>query len=367
MDIGLVHPELIYSRGAEKQACKLAYFLDKQGHDVSFYTFEKNPEYVFDPLLKSVEIISLDQTWNRELRLGMDYLRWFSLMKKLSHKIAPHDIINSHNHPAQWISHFTSLPTVWTCNEPYHYNVSSMMRKIYYPHTSLDKKLSSKLKLILSLDSRMEDVIRDRYPNPVETIGSGVDLDRKIKHVENDFMDVIFVGPIFPQKRPLDIVKAFSLLENENINPKLHFVGDILSPELQKQMSDLARSSALEIVFYGSISDDELYRLYDMADISIFVPEAQPWGIFPLETILGGIPTIISDQCGIRDVLPDDYFVVQTGNIKQLASKILEIKEDRKGYLLKTVKLSANISEKYSWENYAKRMVDVFRKVLNEL
>ena len=35
-----------------------------------------------------------------------------------------------------------------------------------------------------------------------------------------------------------------------------------------------------------------------MADISVFVPESEPWGIFPLETILGGIPTIISDQCG---------------------------------------------------------------------
>ena len=64
MDIGIVHPELIYPRGAEKQVCKLSYYLDKMGHDVTIYTFEKEKKYAFDPLLENVDIISLNKKWS---------------------------------------------------------------------------------------------------------------------------------------------------------------------------------------------------------------------------------------------------------------------------------------------------------------
>ena len=47
----MIHPELSHPRGAEKQVCKLCYFLDKMGHDITFYTFEKENNYVFDYLL----------------------------------------------------------------------------------------------------------------------------------------------------------------------------------------------------------------------------------------------------------------------------------------------------------------------------
>ena len=39
--------------GAEKQVCKLSYYLDKMGHDVTIYTFEKEENCVFNPLLKN--------------------------------------------------------------------------------------------------------------------------------------------------------------------------------------------------------------------------------------------------------------------------------------------------------------------------
>ena len=59
MDIGIVHPELIYPRGAEKQVCKLSYYLNKMGHDITIYTFEKEDNYIFDSYLENVKIVSL--------------------------------------------------------------------------------------------------------------------------------------------------------------------------------------------------------------------------------------------------------------------------------------------------------------------
>ena len=214
----------------------------------------------------------------------------------------------------------------------------------------------------------MEKIIRKRYPDkPVSTINSGADLKRNINHKENDYFDSIFVGPINPQKRPLDILRAFSLIKDKIKNIKLHFVGQVLTPELKKEMEKVASDNNLKIIFHGLISDEKLYELYDIADIAVFVPELQPWGVFPLETILGGIPTIISDQCGIIDILPNDFPIVKTGHINELASKILEIEENYVEHVNKAKNVAKIISEKYSWESYTKRMLDVFNNSLNSL
>lgn len=352
MDIGLVHPELIYPRGAEKQLCKLSYHLMKMGHEVTIYTFEKDENYLFDPMLKNVNITSLNTKWVLNYLFELNQFRWANLIKKISTKIGDHDIINAHNHPAQWISKFTDIPVVWMCNEPYH-----------KPHR-LDNYLSYKVRSTLSISTEIETIIKDRYPEMnVETIGSGADLERKIKHIDDDYFDLIFVGPLHPKKRQLDIIKAFSLLKDEIPNARLHFVGGevgLLSKRLKSSMIDLAQKSQLEIIFYDSISNEELYSLYDIADISVFVPESEPWGIFPLETILGGITTIISDQCGVVDILPDNHPVIETGNIKQLANKILDVKNNYNVYKNETLKTSKLISKNYSWESYSKRMENNF-------
>lgn len=363
MDIGIIQPELIYPRGAEKQVCKLSYYLTKMGHEVTIYTFEKKEPYIFDPLLKDVEIISLNVRWFVDIPYGQEYLRWLYLIKKISKKVKEHDVINAHNHPAQWISKFTKIPTIWMCNEPpMYYNIPKDIRRLkYFFHDSFDRYLSSNVRLVLALDSIMKEIIKEKYLNKrVEIIGSGVDLNRKIKHSNNNYFDVLFVGPIYPQKRPLDIIQVCSLIKEKVSNLRLHFVGDVILPELKKEMVTLSQKNSLDIIFYNSVSDEKLYELYDVADMVVFVPEAQPWGIFPLETILAGIPTIISDQCGIKDILPNDFPIVETGNFKQIASRILEIIENYEEYRKKTNEISKIISEKYSWEAYSKRMVNIF-------
>jgi len=364
MDIGIFHPELIYPRGAEKQVCKLSYYLNKMGHEITIYTFQKENDYIFDPLIKDIELISLNKKWAINLLFGANYPRWIYLIKKMSTKLKKHDIINAHNHPAQWISKYTDIPTVWMCNEPY-YDDNKGLRFFY---NRIDAEYSSNVQLTLAISPEIENVVKNRYPQlKVDTVGSGADLERRINHIQNNHFDLIFVGPLHPKKRQLDIIKAFTLIKNEIPNARLHFVGGnvgFLSNRYKKSMIDLSTKNDLDILFYNSVSDEELYRLYDIADIAVFVPELEPWGIFPLETILGGIPTVISNQCGIKNILPSNYPIVEKGNIKQLADSILKIYENQDLYKKRTFKASKMIEKNYSWESYSRRMESYFQKTI---
>ena len=273
MDIGIVQPELIYLRGAEKQVCKLSYYLTKMGHEVTIYTFEKKENYGFDLSLENVNIVSLDTKWFISSIFSLNHFRWVHLIKKLSSKLGDYDIINAHNHPAQWISKFTDIPTVWMCNEP------------YYRNNFVDKYYSANIQFTLPISHEIEKIIKNLYPQTkLKTIGSGAELERDIKHINNGYFDLIFVGPLHPKKRQLDIVKALSLIKNEMENVRLHFVGGIVdasSNDIKKSMINLADKNGLSIFFYDSISNEELYNLYDVADISVFVPESEP-GVFSL-------------------------------------------------------------------------------------
>jgi glycosyltransferase involved in cell wall biosynthesis len=198
-------------------------------------------------------------------------------------------------------------------------------------------------------------------------VGSGGGLIREINHVHDDYFDSIFIGPLSHPKRPLDIVNAFSNLNNEIPNSRLHFVignTGIVSNRIKKEMVELANENDLEIFFYGSVSDERLYELYDLADIAVFVPESEPWGIFPLETLLGNIPTVISDQCGMKSVLPNNDLIVETGNIEEISNKILDIYKNYEDYKLKTSQIAKIVRAEYSWENYTKRMLECFNELI---
>ncbi len=370
MDIGIVHPNLIYPRGAEKQVSKLSHYLQKLDNEVTIYTFEKSEPYYFDDELKNVNIVSLDEKWIIKSKLGLDIPRWYLLSKKLSKELKNHDILNYHNFPAQWVSNFTTMPGIWTCNEPsFYFRMSNMKRSMLAPVFKFDRYMSKNIDLIFSLDSNVKKDIEIQYPNKkVEVIGSSVDLDKNITHIENESFDILFVGPISHQKRPLDIVKAVSLINSKN-NFKLHFVGESTSENLLDEILNIAKKNQIDINIYGYITDEKLYELYNLADLSVFVPEFQPWGIFPLETILAGIPTIISNSCGIIEIFDKEEisdFIVETGDINSLSNKIQDILDNERHYINKVDKISKFLKKNYSWEKYSKRVYGEFSKFLEK-
>jgi glycosyltransferase involved in cell wall biosynthesis len=92
--------------------------------------------------------------------------------------------------------------------------------------------------------------------------------------------------------------------------------------------------------------------------------EKQPWGIFPLETFLGNIPTLTSNQTGINEFVSNNDFIFKTGDIRDLSEKIFSVLNNPEFYQKKVEKISNEIDNNFSWKGYSKRFYNLLEETV---
>ncbi|MFL5834086.1 MAG: glycosyltransferase family 4 protein, partial [Solirubrobacterales bacterium] len=74
--------------------------------------------------------------------------------------------------------------------------------------------------------------------------------------------------------------------------------------ELKKQASRLGLDE--HGTFMGWIGDDVLHSLYRIADLCVVPSIYEPFGIVALEAMASGVPCIVADTGGLREVVPHE-------------------------------------------------------------
>ena len=131
-------------------------------------------------------------------------------------------------------------------------------------------------------------------------------LDKKI---------ILTSGKYVPKKRPLDLLKAYHLLNNQNI--ALLFLGD---GELRNEMEDYIKENNLSDVYLtGFKNQSEIGKYFAVADIFVLASDAgETWGLVVNEAMNFGLPIIVSDMVGCAEDLVIENvngFIFNIGNI----------------------------------------------------
>jgi len=173
---------------------------------------------------------------------------------------------------------------------------------------------------------------------------------------------VLFLGRITLQKGPdyfLDAAKK--VLENEK-NIKFIIAG---SGDMEVDMIERAArlGIAQHVLFTGFLRGDDIDRAYKMADLYVMPSVSEPFGITPLEAMRNGTPVIISKQSGVSEVIKN-CLKVDFWDIDEMASKIIAVlKYNALHHCLKEHGLIE--IKKISWNDSAKKCIDVYKKVLS--
>ncbi len=114
----------------------------------------------------------------------------------------------------------------------------------------------------------------------------------------NGSFKFIYAGRVSREKNIEVMLKAFSRLIDEGCDADLIIVGDgPLRDELQMKYNDP------QIVFTGYLYGDELAKTYASADLFVFPSLTDTFGNVVLEAHASGLPAIVSDEGGPREIV----------------------------------------------------------------
>ena len=209
------------------------------------------------------------------------------------------------------------------------------------------------------------DLIRSKYDRDSELIPNGVAAVKPLhgrKHLERLFLEpgryFLQVSRIVPEKRQLDLIKAYSLARPHDW--KLVLVGGADDSAYSREVQEAAAIHG--VVMTGFQSGDALAEIYSGAGAFVLPSSHEGLPIAMLEALSYGLPVIASDIAANIEVGLDSASYFALGDAEALAMRLVHIasspddayaREGRRNW----------VKSRYDWDEIARRTIDVYRRV----
>jgi phosphatidylinositol alpha-mannosyltransferase len=235
------------------------------------------------------------------------------------------------------------------------------------------KKWMAKLEGKIAVSKAALGFIDRYFPGEYRIIPNGIDLQRfsdKVGPIEkygDGKLNILFVGRLEKRKGFKYMLGAYGRVKKEF--PQCRLI--VVSPpgRLCKRYERIAAMRGLsDVIFAGYVSDEDLPRYYNTADI--FCAPATGWesfGMVLLEAMATGKPIVASDIPGYAGLISHgvEGLLVKPRDEKALAGAILTLLKDKP----MQEKMGASGKRKakdYSWDVVAQRVMDYYQYLLQK-
>lgn len=177
-----------------------------------------------------------------------------------------------------------------------------------------------------------------------------MDPKEEIKTDSNFHNRIISVGRLTQRKNQLELIKAFQLLNLEGT--ELVFLG--AWDEDYKQICDdyIAEHQLKSVSFLGHVDDP--WSMITDKDLAVFPSSMETFGLVYVESVLNGIPTILSDNAGHRsafEYMNEQGHMYHLGDLKALTRTISDTLAQFNKEKREAVQAVPSLKERYSLES----------------
>ncbi|WP_302171397.1 glycosyltransferase family 4 protein [uncultured Streptococcus sp.] len=177
-----------------------------------------------------------------------------------------------------------------------------------------------------------------------------MDSKEEIKTDSNFHNRIISVGRLTQRKNQLELIKAFQLLNLEGT--ELVFLG--AWDEDYKQICDdyIAEHHLKSISFLGHVDDP--WSMITDKDLAVFPSSMETFGLVYVESVLNGIPTILSDNAGHRsafEYMNEQGHIYHLGDLEALTRIISDTLAQFNKEKREAVQAVPSLKERYSLES----------------
>jgi len=171
---------------------------------------------------------------------------------------------------------------------------------------------------------------------------------------------ILFLGKITPRKGVDFLVRAYSLLQRDNV--VLVIAGNDMGYKSEVERLITVRNLRGRVIFTGLLIDDEKLAAYQDADVLVYPSVYEIFGLVPFEAMLCGTPVIVSDDCGCGEIIRREGIgkLIRYNDDKGLRDAIEEVLINPEHVDEMTLRGKEFIKQKLSWEMIAEQYEDVY-------
>lgn len=196
--------------------------------------------------------------------------------------------------------------------------------------------------------------------NKIRVVPNGVGL-AGIRPGGKSSQKVLFLGRLTGQKSPGNFVEMAERVAREVPGAEFVVAG---RGELEDELKARARDLGLigRIRFPGFLSRSQVMAELATTAVLCLPSRSEPFGLVALEAAAHGVPTVLTENCGVREVLPSAT-VVPVGDVDAMAEAVAALLEDD-GLRSRRGREARKEAEVASWDLAADRIVEVYREVV---
>ncbi len=219
---------------------------------------------------------------------------------------------------------------------------------------------------IIAVSNLTRNTVIEKYginPEKVVTVYNAVDPlpDHEKLQLKRGITDkvVTFLGRVTLQKGPEYFVQAAYKVLKKMDNVRFVMAG---SGELLEKMIHWTSALGISDRFHytGFLKGDDVTRMFSISDVYVMPSVSEPFGISPLEAMQSNVPSIISHQSGVAEILKY-AFKVDFWDVDALADAIYgllnypSLSEMFKKYGVEEV-------NNMKWENSGKKVHSIYQE-----
>lgn len=220
---------------------------------------------------------------------------------------------------------------------------------------------------VITVSNLTRNIVITKYgidPNKVVTVHNAVDFKGEhADEVERGVPEkiVTFLGRITFQKGPEYFIEAANKVLKKY--PNVRFVmagsGDMFNRSVRR-VAKLGISSHFH--FTGFLKGDDVKRMFAYSDVYVMPSVSEPFGISPLEAMRANVPTIISKQSGVAEVL-HHAIKVDFWDVNAMADAIYALL-NYPALSEMAVRCGRDEVNSMKWDNAAKKIKDIYESVI---
>ena len=278
------------------------------------------------------------------------------------------DVIHAHD----WLTYSAGMIAEQLSGKPLivHVHATEYDRGGEYNRNTLvydiEKRGMEAADVVVTVSNWTRNIVIEKYgiaPEKVITVHNAVDFKTDaVEKEERGIKDkiVTFLGRITLQKGPEYFVEAAAKVLKRVPNARFVMAGsgEKMNP-LVRRVAQLGLGTRFH--FTGFLRGNDVQRMFRYSDVYVMPSVSEPFGISPLEAMRSGVPTIISKQSGVAEVL-DHAIKVDYWDIDALADAIygvltypaLSNHMQREGY---------NEVNELKWENASLKLKQIYQSI----